>query len=1336
MFFEEKRKKKKIQPNDDNITDRDVLELAYAYLNIFDIKECFTFLLSLQPKKAIFRTVQDLAKRLIDLGRIDELDELLHLSTREPYYVIAITSELFTIGRIPEAADINPCLDLLCSSKCRIENQNYSYNDRITPAIISFLEACVCRKLSSHNILRALRYYVPIRASRLVSDSHFSYDRDNYLKAMSIRMVLAETTDVDINQILPKEVMEKGKSHEQDDDIRKFKEVILGLIPWYLLRCNILYGSDININDAAKLASKASHQARNSRYVSNDALPYEVTEICVSILVLSSSQNHEGQVDFYHNFLHTTQAFRLHKKLELLRAVYRIPQLYDIGQELEPNCLEHIRSTSSESPDEIADHYITMARAVSIESVEDARVYFDEAVNIVSKFGDEIVQRWDAVVSLAEKASGEGEISHELAYRFIRCAELVGENVDREKYWDRSGALQACAKMSSGVAISAFSRWRDRHIGRFEYQLERLLIELVDSGRIVPSVGWSLTRFFSQHHLNDILSVCLERELSFRVRQSILDDAIYLQQIEGNSTVDYWEKLKEIASEYKLSSSQLDLIIDSFCKKESEPTKNREEYNLVASDSTNKDWDKLFNGISIATQDDFEELMQRFKILHDEEEFKWHVRDFHDEILKRLRKGPIGDFLEIVLLSVHINYYDALHIFSNLPCEWTRKVSFKKRWPAIVYRIGQRYANCLTTEYVFKSFTKELNLDHDLTEHLKSGILSGLENSSDITNAENFFSFAKLLSYSLDVNASIELTDYALSRFELHINDDFGDGVWNNWLEVSDDIYKNIAGFIWSALGSPRSAERWSAAHSIRKLVELNCTDVLDSLIEWLKHDKVDSFGCKQFPFYNFHAKQYLLIAFARASLDHPSRVRKYNELFSEYALSKPHILIQKYAAQIAINIQKEFPETYTEEIFAQLINVGKSALKVQEEKYEFTTNSYWHDKKEIDAHIDYNFAYDFDRYWYEPLSEVFGVPTKQIENLAANVIVHEWGIVNSGGYNKDPRVGLWNQSYSERETWHDHGSYPRTDNWDFYLSYHAMLVVAAKLIDKMPIIKTRGWYDDEWEEWLSRHILTPDNGKWLSDFRFPLPLKRPTWIIKEKKDNWRTDITEKDFIDCLKVIENKELWINVEGGWHEKDNERTETYSISSALVARETSDSLLRALQTCLDPYDYKLPYYKEDRMEIDNGIFVLKGWIDEHSNSLRLDEADPYTNDIAYPLYSIGDDIVKQFGLISINDGKQWINELNEILLTCETWSSYKRDKNEESDQSGIRLKATLSFLKSLCDTLDYDIILDVGINREVYYKYDRESRAYTRPQHKIFILSGNGRLKTTESDYQLG
>jgi hypothetical protein len=37
----------------------------------------------------------------------------------------------------------------------------------------------------------------------------------------------------------------------------------------------------------------------------------------------------------------------------------------------------------------------------------------------------------------------------------------------------------------------------------------------------------------------------------------------------------------------------------------------------------------------------------------------------------------------------------------------------------------------------------------------------------------------------------------------------------------------------------------------------------------------------------------------------------------------------------------------------------------------------------------------------------------------------------------------------NERETWHSHGNYPRTDNYSFYLSYHSMFVVASKLLEK-----------------------------------------------------------------------------------------------------------------------------------------------------------------------------------------------------------------------------------------------------------------------------------------------
>jgi hypothetical protein len=407
-------------------------------------------------------------------------------------------------------------------------------------------------------------------------------------------------------------------------------------------------------------------------------------------------------------------------------------------------------------------------------------------------------------------------------------------------------------------------------------------------------------------------------------------------------------------------------------------------------------------------------------------------------------------------------------------------------------------------------------------------------------------------------------------------------------------------------------------------------------------------------------------------------------------------------------------------------------------ENYQYSTDSYWHKQGEVEQGIDFHFGWDFDRYWYEPLGDVFGISSKQIEDLAANLIVKEWNLGEKNGYNNDPRVILWNRSNNDKETWHDHGSYPRTDNLDFYLSYHSMLVVAARLIQKMPVIITRDGSDDEpWSYWLSKHLLTRTDGKWLADCRDPLPLNRLLWVSEEKKDTWQTEITEGDFLNYMQAEINGELWVNVKGGWHEKNNERTETISISTALVSPKTSDSLLQALASSSDPYDYKLPYFDEEDMEIESGSFQLKGWINERHNSKELDQFDPYADEIDYPPYSLGSTIAEKLGLSTDPDGKTWqIAHSAAVALSCETWSSHREGRDEEPDQSGMRLKAKFSFLKELCTTLGYDLIFDVGIKRDISYRYDREKREYAKPQHKIFILSADGKLRTTGANYQLG
>ncbi len=238
--FEEQRKNDE-RYHHDGIHDEDILELAYAHLNIHGVSGCTDFLFSLKPKEALFRTVQDLAERLVDLGRFDDINDLVGRFVQEPYYLVATVSRLVEIGKFPQANEIETCLNLLCFRKSRIRKSKEFFNDRITPAIISFLEACVYRGLPKIKILMALNHYVPIKANRMVYSAHSSSERAIYLKALAIRAVLLNKLEVDIEAISPDEFSSKKKNHELDNDFKEFKEVIHGLFPWYLLRVQILF---------------------------------------------------------------------------------------------------------------------------------------------------------------------------------------------------------------------------------------------------------------------------------------------------------------------------------------------------------------------------------------------------------------------------------------------------------------------------------------------------------------------------------------------------------------------------------------------------------------------------------------------------------------------------------------------------------------------------------------------------------------------------------------------------------------------------------------------------------------------------------------------------------------------------------------------------------------------------------------------------------------------------------------------------------------------------------------------------------------------------------------
>ena len=123
------------------------------------------------------------------------------------------------------------------------------------------------------------------------------------------------------------------------------------------------------------------------------------------------------------------------------------------------------------------------------------------------------------------------------AYRFMRCAELIGNTVAREKHWDRDEAMATCFHLSPKSAFAIASRWNDRAVGRSGRMLAALLEAALDANAISPSSAWAVQLRCRLTMVWLILqSQCIAKETDAKKQQIIFNDLVTNYRHAG----DYW----------------------------------------------------------------------------------------------------------------------------------------------------------------------------------------------------------------------------------------------------------------------------------------------------------------------------------------------------------------------------------------------------------------------------------------------------------------------------------------------------------------------------------------------------------------------------------------------------------------------------------------------------------------------------------------------------------------------------------------------------------------------------------------------------------------------------
>lgn len=555
---------------------------------------------------------------------------------------------------------------------------------------------------------------------------------------------------------------------------------------------------------------------------------------------------------------------------------------------------------------------------------------------------------------------------------------------------------------------------------------------------------------------------------------------------------------------------------------------------------------------------------------------------------------------------------------------------------------------------------------------------------------------------------------------------------------VSDDIPSDtteaIARFLFALMSDIDTRVRWKAAHTLCRLAQLGCLDIVKATIDQSSRQLDISFRDPTAPFYFLAAKLWLMISLYRISVEtHIALISHKEQIFHIATTSElPHVAIQEYAKMTLLQLVASGVITLTASEKDQLDKVN-TTIKGKTKKGGDSFRSFGGVR---DGKRRFRFdEMDTLRYWYEEILRIFPTVTQeQVLTIGENWIVDKWKANDEANYwNKEPRKARYDQR--KYHLWsHSHHSRPIIERYGTHLEWNAMYCIVGELLTTHPVSSDE---DGEWGSfsyWLS-HVLLTDNPHWLSDHRGPTPLEPRFWKNDPRTDKgWLQYINRAELLSEIGITApSREGWVIVSGSCTTHYKKRVEKIRINSALVSPETASALARALQTESNVWGLRLPYENSD-YQIDSKPFRLRGWLSYLDGDLRFDDNDPFRYEVGQMRVIPGRMLKKIFKLErEACDHLTWIcSDTGEAAFSYEAWCDEPSPDDDyyprRNRSSGWRLWAKIDSIRDFLAKDRSDLICEVQIERELRKEYGRahESAEKEKKHHKIILLRSDGSI----------
>jgi hypothetical protein len=1261
-----------------------------------------------------------LAERLIDHSQLDLLREICAIGEPDAFFHLGALVALDEISTGLAAEATLSLGAILCDTNPLDEfRKAYPEDDADTvrhgAVLLAEWLAAVGKKDLAGALLTAyrpeLRDHVPTPYGEGPDQ------RVTLLRAAALDAALTGR-DVTVDDLKPDSLKDKDIVRKRWETITEFDEFYGAVLPLFMIRARGVLGTLPPQSVAEALTEESKKIGQNEYRYNNwrraDVLPLMARFRFDAALRLGFADNDlVRSLDGWIGARQLTAKFPL--LIRLARTAARHPAIGDTAH-LFADRADHLIAAARLGASEKAESYASLARATLAVHQDLSRGYLDEAARILDRLDYEARERLETMYMLACRPGMETvNTSPADAYRLARVAEAVEVVNDHKFPWD--SVTTALARLSPSSALAIISRWRDRGRVRLGDTLPWVTLDLVGRGLMATDAAAALEALAVHWKGAESLETLLAHTPSAPVREAIFGMRCrdFLADSAGRHGL---ADLVNVGQKHGLDTRDLEDRLAVLGEEEERPSYSGHRSPISREEPPPPDWESLLGGRSWGTATDLDAIVDAAEGSEDQRIREPNVLT---EMRARTSRHQQAAYVRALAGSCRLSAERVVWELESVAAQWSG-ADVRAAVREVAEQVLERRAlDLLKGEH---SLLYRINRLESLLQWPRERIVDRLAKTAGeqlgAISSGHLLVLAEEMSRSEPPAVTLGVLCFALDRFALVLEEEDGDGPWDESLAPAPDVEQAVAGLLWATLGAPEITTRWKAAHAVRRLCACGAAGVLRHLVAWLDRTDAGPFVDRRLTFYHLHARLFLLVALARAAIDHPAMVAPHVQAIARHAIGPgclPHAVIRLYARDACLAVETVMPGTLDRRTQADLQQVGTSRHPPAEPPPCPHSSDNWLDPGGKD--LDYRFDYDLARYGFSAIGGAFGLTAKDIGPRAA-----EWCkrlSAGKGGLDWQDDERLQRGVLSGEDTY-SRGDYARADPLRFYLTIHAMMCTAGELHDTMPLVIQDGEPYD-WNQWIEDHRLTRADGRWVADRRDPQP-PQPNRPRYETTEAWLDGIGEDVFTDALFDTE-RQSWLVVSGRWTEQATYGEETIHVSSTLSAPATSEALVRALQSVSDPDSFALPERRFDRGRAVPNRYRMSGLTDARYAPSGLDRYDPLSGRIDYPPPEPRPALLRLLDLHAEDDGRVWRSAALGTAFRSQLWGYWnERDPHSDRDK-GRCLVASPTVIDALLQRTGRNLVIWVKVQRiSERHRHDHSEARDRGTVGRAYVLRAGG------------